>query len=207
MATAQVMNNIFHVVRLALSYGRVERGVSHPDGRPETDTDHAVSLAWLACSLAAKWYPQLDRGLIAQFAVVHDAPEVYAGDTYAVTTITAAGKDDQRDREHAATARIDCELRDLGWLPATIMHYETQSVPEARFTRAVDKLMPKIVLRIEGNVPGRLASHGVTRAIAAEFRSQEAAAMNSYAADFPEILQLRDELNAMLELGALDPGA
>jgi putative hydrolase of HD superfamily len=195
--TDATLNDTFHLVKLALSFGRVERGVSHPDGKPETDTDHSVSLAWLACSLAERWYPQLDQGLIAQFAIVHDAVEIYAGDTYAVTA-GAAEKQAQREREHVALKQIDGELADLRWLPLMIMRYELQNTPEARLVRAVDKLMPKIVLRLEGNISERMSAHGVTREIAAGFRESEANEMSGYAADFPEILALRGELTDML---------
>lgn len=35
---------------------------------------------------------------------------------------------------------------------------------------------------------------------ASEFRTREAAEMSRYAADFPEVLEFREELNAMLQL-------
>ena len=193
------MNDLFHLVRMALTFGRIERGVSHPDGKPETDTDHSISLSWAACSLAEKRYPQLDCGLIAQFAVVHDAPEVYAGDTYAVT-VTEATKAIQRERESAAIKRIGHELPELPWLVVMMTRYESQQDPEARFVRAVDKLIPKIVLRIEGDVRARLLLHNVDKQTAIKFRQREIKEMNAYAVDFPEILELRDELNAMLDL-------
>jgi putative hydrolase of HD superfamily len=194
-----IIRDVFHLVKLALAFGRVERGVSHSDGKPETDTDHSVSLAWLACSLAQLWYPGLDRGLIAQLAVVHDAPEVYAGDTYAVTAAEEEKKA-KTEREHAAVKQITDELKSLSWLPTMIMFYELQNSPEARFVRAVDKLMPKIVLRHEGKIGVRLGSHGVTTEIARAFRAREAAEMSQYAADFPEVLALREELNTMIQL-------
>lgn len=193
-------DEIYHLTKLALSYGRVERGVSHPDGKPETDTDHSVSLAWLACSLARKLYPHLDQGLIAQFAIVHDAPEIYAGDTYAVT----AGKEErqaQKEREHAALCRIQEEMEGLDWLPRMISRYEEQSDPEARFVWAIDKMMPKIVLRIEGKPGERLRTWGVTADIIRDFRIREQQEFEKRVSDFPEIIKLREELHALLSQG------
>jgi putative hydrolases of HD superfamily len=195
---AGTMRDAFRLVRLALMLGRVERGVSHPDGKPETDTDHSVSLAWLACSLAQEWYPWMDRGLIAQFALVHDAVEAYAGDTYAVTALTDASKADQHHREAAAASQITGELPVLSWLPAMIARYEQQAEPEARLVWAVDKIMPKIVLRIEGTPAARLGAHGVTREIAALFRKRETASLQERAGDLAEVLQLHEEIYAML---------
>lgn len=190
-------DEIYHLVKLALAYGRVERGVSHPDGEPESDTDHSVSLAWLACSLARKLYPHLDQGLIAQFAIVHDAPEIYAGDTYAVTA-GEEGRKMQKEKEAAALRRIWDEMDELDWLPRMIDRYEDQSDPEARFVWAIDKMMPKIVLRIEGKPGERLRVNGVTAESIREFRLREQAEFEKRVSDFPEILQLREELHALL---------
>lgn len=57
--------------RLALQFGRVNRITYHPDGhRPETDTDHTVMLGLIACAFAASHMPDLDRGVIAAYALV-----------------------------------------------------------------------------------------------------------------------------------------
>lgn len=185
---------IFKIVEMGLKLGRVERGVSHPDGKPETDTDHSVSLAWLACSLAEA-YPELDEGLIAQFAVVHDAVEVYAGDTYAVTA-GEEGRKEQKRLEEAALTRIGSELEGLSWLPAMISLYEAQDTPEARFVHLVDKLIPKIVLRLEGNVAERLKMHGTDEESIRSYREYED---GLFAGDeFPELGKLRLETYACL---------
>ena len=68
--------------RLALRFGRVDRITYHDDGvTAESDTDHTVMLGLIACAFAAAHLPDLDVGLIAEFAPVHDLVEVYAGDT------------------------------------------------------------------------------------------------------------------------------
>lgn len=194
-----MIEEIFHLTRLALSFGRVERGVSHPDGKPESDTDHSISLAWVACSLAAELYPELDLGLIAQYAVVHDAVEIYAGDTYAVTA-GDDGRQAQKVQEDAAYWRLKNELRVLSWLPETIQEYETQETPEALFVRTVDKLMPKVVLRIEGRISERMKA---TPEDVKKYRSYEEELFREIAADFPELDRLRKELNGMLTDGGI----
>ena len=35
-------------------------------------------LGWIAPALADRCFPSLDAGLVAQFALIHDMPEVYA---------------------------------------------------------------------------------------------------------------------------------
>jgi 5'-deoxynucleotidase YfbR-like HD superfamily hydrolase len=191
----QELSDALHIGELALGSGRVYRQVSHADGKPESDTDHAVMLTWLACSLAARWYPQLDIGLVAQLASAHDVCEVYAGDDYAVdrTPERAAAK---AAREAAAIERIGGELPSLPWLAAMARAYERQDTAEARFVKAVDKVCPKIVLRVTGELNARLLSMGWEQVTA--FRDAETAAMDVYAADFPEILALRETFNELL---------
>jgi len=81
-----VTDTLIHLAELALRFGRIDRTACyHPvlskDGRliKESDTDHTVMLGWLACALATRFWPELDQGLIAQLALVHDAPEVTSG--------------------------------------------------------------------------------------------------------------------------------
>lgn len=132
------------LARLALRFGQIHRtAVYHPDGvTPESDTDHTVMLGWIACALAALCFPQLDIGLVAQFALVHDAPEVYAGDTPTLR-IDDAGRVAKGERERAAVDRLVAEFGErLPWFPNAIRLYEEQRLPEARFVRAWTRCCP-----------------------------------------------------------------
>ncbi len=129
------------LARIALAFGRVERATFHEDGvRPETDTDHTVMLGLVACELAPA---HLDRAKVAAFALVHDLAEVYAGDTQTLV-ISAEGMIAKRDREDAARARLATELGAGSWVAEILATYEEQQVPEARFVRAIDKVLPKL---------------------------------------------------------------
>ena len=139
---------VIAMAHAALAFGQVERAVYRPDQATlETDTDHTVMLGWVAPSLAAS-FPGLDVGLVAQFALVHDAPEVYAGDTPTLL-ITPAEQAAKAAREAAAVERLATEFARLPWFPATVREYESQRAPEARFVRAVDKILPKLVNLLE----------------------------------------------------------
>jgi putative hydrolases of HD superfamily len=199
------VDEIYHLTRLALTFGTIRRGVAHPDGHRETDTDHTVSLTWLACSLARSFYPDLDLGKIAVYASVHDAVEIYAGDTYAVT----AGEAElavKKHREEDALHRLAQELRELSWLPEMIYLYEQQADPEARFVRLADKLMPKLVLRIEGDPAMRLTAMGVTGTSLREFRAREDVLFEQHRDEFPELCELRTRLHADLRAEDLETG-
>lgn len=136
---------------LAMNFGRIDRTcVTHPDGLPESDSDHTVMLTWIAPALAEminlrSGYERYPVGKVAQYAVVHDACEVYAGDT-PTHKITPEELQEKEMREADATDRLyDQFRRTLPWFARTVSHYENGRDPVARFVRSVDKIMPKIV--------------------------------------------------------------
>lgn len=191
---ADLADALLDLARLALQFGQIDRtAVYHPDGvTPESDTDHTVMLGWAACSLAARCYPHLDLGLIAQFALVHDAPEVYAGDTQTLR-IDAEGRAAKAAREAAAIDRLDDEFGDrLPWFPEAIRLYEAQQLPEARFVRGLDKVLPKLVHLLDGCAG--LREFGVNRTeLRATFDTQ-ATDMNRYVGEFIALMDVRAEL-------------
>lgn len=180
--------------RLALTFAAINRtAVYWPDGHtPESDTDHTVMLGWVACSLAARYFPMLDVGLVSQFALVHDAPEVYAGDTPTLR-IDADGRKAKAVREAAAATRLHREFDGrLPWLPALLADYEAQQLPEARFVRGVDKLLPKVVHMLDG-CAGLVDYCVGSTELTAVFDQQEAD-MARYVGEFGELMDLRAEL-------------
>lgn len=194
-ATAVLADSVIDLGRLALVFGGINRTACwHPDGdQRESDTDHTVMLGWIAPALASKLYPgTLDAPLVAQFALIHDMPEVYAGDTPTLR-IDAAGRQAKADRERQATWQIWREFADsLPWIGRTLSDYEQQRMPEARFVRAVDKILPKIVHLLDG--AKGLIEEGMTPAELRDVFDRQAKDMSRYAGDFPELLDLRAEL-------------
>lgn len=127
--------------RIALAFGRVERVTKHEDGvRPETDTDHTVMLGLIACELAPS---NLNRATIASFALVHDLVEVYAGDTPTLL-LPAQEAAAKAAREESAKKRLIADLGEGSWIASLLEIYEQQQVPEARFVRLLDKVLPKL---------------------------------------------------------------
>jgi 5'-deoxynucleotidase YfbR-like HD superfamily hydrolase len=180
--------------RLALIFAGIDRtAVYHLDGvTPESDADHTVMLGWIAGALAARCFPGLDVGLVAQFALVHDAVEVYAGDTPTLR-IDQAGLAEKASREHAAAERIDAEFgASLPWFPRLIGLYEAQQLPEARFVRGVDKILPKIVHLLDGCTG--LARQRMGRTELAAVFERQATDMTRYVGEFAALLDLRAEL-------------
>lgn len=180
---------------LALAFSRIERTACyHPDGRRrETDSDHTVMLGWIAPALADVLYPAyLDPDLVAAFANLHDAPEVFCGDTPTLR-ITAAGRAAKAQRERDATAEWRRRFATrFPWLTDRLERYERQEEPEARFVRAVDKQLPKIVHML-GRATG-LREMGFTTAELADFFTAQQADIAQYAGEFTELMELGAEL-------------
>jgi len=200
----ELIEAVLRLGELAMRFGRIDRAVvRHPDGTPESDSDHTVMLGWLACALARRWYPHLDCGLIAQFALVHDAPEVYAGDTPTLR-IDEEALAAKVARERDAIGRLIGEFTDqLSWFPALIMLYEQQELPEATYVRALDKVVTRIVHVLEGG--GGLRAADVGQAEWYRLSMQTLERMLPYAEGFTELLALRHELGERI-VPTLDGG-
>ncbi len=123
-------------------FARVTRAPRFPDGALETDVEHSFHLALSATELAASYFPHLDVGLVTQFSLVHDFPEVYAGDVW-----TFGISDEDRLKKEAdekkATEKL---LKELPPHSAQLLkRYEAQKEDEAVFVRFIDKFLPAII--------------------------------------------------------------
>lgn len=187
---------VIELGRLSLAFSRVDRITYHEDGTTlESDADHTVMLGLIGCAFAAERLPQLDLGLVAQFALVHDLVETYAGDTPTLHALSADAKVAKQQREHRAYLRIVREFgSSLPWLPDTIQAYEQLEAPEARYVKALDKLLPKITHILNRGVT--LAGQGMDAGRLAERYEAQLEELRAYAGDFPALFDLRAELVA-----------
>lgn len=159
--SAEAIDAVLRLGKLALVFARVNRITCHPDGvTAESDTDHTVMLGLVACAFAERFVPTLDRGRVAEFALVHDLVEVYAGDTAAARIMTDVDHSNKEEREMAALARIKAEFdTEFPWLGNTIEVYEKRGTPEARFVKVIDKTLPKITNILNSGVTFRGQKH------------------------------------------------
>lgn len=116
----------------------------HPDGRDENVAEHSLMLAKVAPELAHVLHPKLDIHLVAHFATLHDDVEAYVGDT---PTDILAGHDRETKEilEAQALTQLTEEYAAMPSYVELVRQYEAQSIPEARFVRAVDKLMVLLI--------------------------------------------------------------
>lgn len=144
---------------VTVRFARVDRAPRYPDSRRETDVEHSFHLALTATELAADLYPDLDLGLVTQFGIVHDFPEVYAGDVWTFE-ISDEDRIKKEQDEKEATERL---MQELPPFTAQLLdRYEKQTEPEARFVRFVDKLLPALINVISADASTFKDDHGVS---------------------------------------------
>jgi 5'-deoxynucleotidase YfbR-like HD superfamily hydrolase len=206
MYTSKTADALVDLARVALAFGKIDRtSVYHEDGSPESDSDHTVMLGWAACALAFAFCPDLNVGAVAQYALVHDAVEVYAGDTPTLR-ITSDGRAAKAEREDEAALRLCREFGGvLIWFPAMVIAYEAQFIREAKFVKAVDKIMPKLVHLLDGC--RGLIEQGMKRAELVDFFTGQRKDIAQYAGEFTFFFELYTELaNRLLAHPAVQDG-
>ena len=166
----------------------------HPDGRAENVAEHSLMLAKVAPEVAHLLYPELDENLVARFATIHDDVEVYAGDT--ATDIPSNLDPVAKEvREAAGLNQLRKEYAHMPGYVELILQYEAQSVPEARFVRAVDKLM---VLLIQFPNEGAVLRDNYTYDSYLQAESSLLARDAYKYGEFDQIIALRRELGQEL---------
>ena len=192
-----MQDSIFKLASLILDFGKVDRQTFHQDGlRPESDTDHTVMLGVLGAAFAARLYEDLDLGRVAQFALVHNLVEVYAGDTPTLMDVNQEFFTQKENREQEALDRIKKEFgADFAWVHETIEKYERLDTKEARFVKVFDKILPKLTV-ILNNAKAINDKKLATREGATKTFDLQRESIKRLAYDMPELVELWESLIA-----------
>ncbi len=185
---------LIEIGKLVFAFAKVKRVTLHEDGiTPESDTDHTVMLSVCACALAERLYPYLDLGKVAQFAIVHDIVEAYAGDTDTFN-LSAEGKIEKEKREALALQKIHDNFDEVyPWIGKTIDQYEALDTDEAQFVKMVDKIMTKLTHRM--NQGAHLKKTGKTKEdTMMHYGNQTRALGDKYGDKFPEVIEILTQL-------------
>lgn len=146
------VDRLAELQQLIADFAKVERvPFLANNGTPENDVEHSYGLAMTCWFLHPKIAPNLDLLKILQYALAHDIVEVHAGDTYAFNKELVATK---HKRESEALEKINSEWKDFSDLGLFAQGYFDKVDEEARFVKAVDKILPVIMIDI-----GRGADH------------------------------------------------
>jgi putative hydrolases of HD superfamily len=106
----------------------------------ENDSEHSFQLAITALYVIDENQLQLDAFRAMSLALVHDAVEVYSGDTCAFRGKTQS----QHDREAKAIKQLKESWPKQKLLHSLVDEYEQRTSPEAKFVYALDKLIPML---------------------------------------------------------------
>jgi 5'-deoxynucleotidase YfbR-like HD superfamily hydrolase len=115
--------------------------VGHINGEQENVAEHSNMLAIIAPVLAEKFYSDLDGNLIARYASIHDAVEAYVGDT-PTHNFSEVDHTEKELKEAEGLAVMRSVYAAYPSFLELVDQYEAQEIPEARFVRVVDKIMP-----------------------------------------------------------------
>ncbi len=148
----------------------------------------------VALTIAERMDLSLNRGLIAEYALIHDLVEAHAGD------VSARASDEELllkvDREKEACVYIKARYATIApWIPTLIERYEARSDDEAKFVYAVDKCMGALTwlsgdgMKWQQNYPEKDGSqyHNVVRRL------------RKKASIYPDLLEYFDSLHELLD--------
>lgn len=138
-----IQSEIISFQELINQFGLVKRQKLKNDGSQENDAEHSYQLAMICWYLYKKLNLKLDLGLIFKYALIHDLPEVYAGDIDSFTTDKASLRAKPKN-ELVAINKIQSEYPVFDELVVLFESYENQKDEESKFVYSVDKIVPVV---------------------------------------------------------------
>lgn len=136
---------IYAIGALASQATEVKRTYcDHPDGRPENDAEHSYMLSLVAQSVAREFFPELNSGLVAEYANIHELVELYVGDT-PTHDISDGELLSKQKRESLGIEQLCSEYSGISpALVELVRRYEKQEEPEARLVYVLDKMLTTV---------------------------------------------------------------
>lgn len=140
------IDRLAELQQLIADFAKVKRMPHLADnGAEENDVEHSFGLALTCWYLQPKIAADLDLAKILQYALAHDIVELHAGDTF---IFDEKNWETKEERERAALARIEKDWSDFPDLADHARGYMNKADEEAKFVKAVDKLLPVIMVEL-----------------------------------------------------------
>lgn len=127
--------------------------------------EHSFGLALTCWYLLPKIAPQLNLEKVLQYALAHDLVELHAGDTFVFDQVNTASKN---QREVEAITELEKDWPDFPDLAKFAKGYMDKQDEEARFVKAVDKLLPVIMIELNDDPTIFWNKHKITLAMEQE---------------------------------------
>lgn len=139
------------------------------NARAESDAEHSWHLATTLMLLEPQ-FPELDFHKVIKLALVHDLPEIYAGDSNPYRDDTQNKEEREREAAHKLFGLLPNNLN--GMLLSLFTEYLEQQTDEACLVKSVDKLMPLIQNLVTNKTYSSYRHIDVTYEEAREYLSQ-----------------------------------
>lgn len=136
------VNKLLNFIKLTNDFKKIERDIPQSSSfSKENDAEHSYQLAMVCWYIATTENSGLDIEKVLKYSLIHDLPEVYAGDTPLYTYDDNYLKT-KKNREAESALRIRNEFPDFLEMHACIEKYESLEDEESRLVYAVDKVLP-----------------------------------------------------------------
>lgn len=194
-AVKDLGNIALRAIQMEVDLAGVPRVPRLPNGEVEDDVQHSYSLAILAPELRKKLYPHLDNNKVQGFANAHELLEIATGDV-ATFNLTKKQLEEKRRREEKAKKELLERLTLMPELKQNLEEYERRDTPEARFVRAVDKILPVAMDIVGQGVRVVEEDYGVSNLEDLQKNHDDLIAgfRTSFGEEFPELVQLYEHL-------------
>ncbi len=147
--TMENLKELFDFVRMTNDFKKIDRDISSSVGlKYENDAEHSYQLAMVSWYIATIENSNLSIEKILKYALIHDLPETYAGDTPLYTS-NDIHLDNKSDREKKSIAKLEKEFSNFIDLHTWIKKYEEREDDESKFVYAVDKFLPVISIYLD----------------------------------------------------------
>lgn len=168
----------------------VKRVVHVPgEDRMENDLEHSYLLAMAVWYAIDTFELPLNRDKAIRYALAHDMPEVYAGDTYIFSKDENALAT-KKDREAAARAKLKETFPTVPSMHDAMESYENYADEEAVFVRSLDKVMPLIAIYLQDGRTWKEAEVSYTQILENK---------RTTTARSPEVLAFAEEIMALVD--------
>ncbi len=115
----------------------------HKNGDVDNDVEHSYRVAMLCWMLIDEYKLPLDTNKVIRYALVHDLPEVYAGDFSIYSNYSQKDKD---KKEAASIVKLKKQFPKQKSLWKDLDEYEKRKNAESKFVYLVEKLEPILLV-------------------------------------------------------------
>jgi len=143
------LTKLLNLIKLTNDFKKIERDIPQSIGfKHENDAEHSYQLAMVSWYLATTEGNNFNIEKILKYSLVHDLPEVYAGDTPLYTSNNDNLKS-KKIREADGILKLMENLENFPDLCFWIKKYEERTDAESKLVYAVDKLLPIMAIYLD----------------------------------------------------------